>query len=77
MFFAGEPTPRARWLSEITREAMLEGIKQCGPGVPINAIGKVSSLVMRSLNKIKTFTGWQLLLNLVSCDHGNCFLNHA
>lgn len=40
MFFAGEPTPRARWLSEITREAMLEGIKQCGPGVPINAIGK-------------------------------------
>jgi len=41
MFFAGEPTPRARWLSEVTKEAMLEGIKQCGPGVQINAVGKV------------------------------------
>lgn len=43
MFFAGQPTDRARWLCDINREAMHEGIKQCGPGVPVSAIGKVKS----------------------------------
>ena len=41
MFFAGKPSDRARWLCDVNREALYEGIKQCGPGVPINAIGKV------------------------------------
>lgn len=41
MFFAGKPSDRARWLCDVNREALYEGIKQCGPDVPINAIGKV------------------------------------
>ena len=41
MFFAGEVSKRARWLCDMTKEAMYEGIKQCGPGVPVNAVGKV------------------------------------
>lgn len=41
MFFAGKPSDRARWLCEVNREALYEGIKQCGPGVPVNAIGRV------------------------------------
>ena len=41
MFYVGQPSDRAKWLCEITREAMYEGIKQCGPGAPVSGIGKV------------------------------------
>ena len=44
MFFAGKPSDRAQWLCDVTKEALYEGIKQCGPGVPINAIGKACPL---------------------------------
>lgn len=37
----GEVSPEARQLCEVTRKALEEAIKICGPGVPYNKIGKV------------------------------------
>jgi methionyl aminopeptidase len=40
-YFAGEPAPEVRALSEHTREAMLRGVRAIKPGRPINVIGRV------------------------------------
>jgi methionyl aminopeptidase len=40
-FFAGEPRPELRALSENTREAMLRGIRAIRPGRPVSVIGRV------------------------------------
>ena len=53
MFSAGKPSDRAQWLCDVNREALYEGIKQCGPGVPINAIGKVRSPVGEYLCRLQ------------------------
>lgn len=38
---AGNVSPEARQLCEVTRKALDEAIKICAPGVPYNKIGKV------------------------------------
>lgn len=45
MFVAGETSDQAKWLCDINKEALDEAIKECGPGVPVNIIGKVSFLI--------------------------------
>lgn len=39
MFLVGAVDPAARRLVEVTRQALDEAIKVCGPGVPLKAIG--------------------------------------
>ena len=41
MFYVGSVSPEAKALCETTCAAMHKGIEACGPGVPINAIGRV------------------------------------
>lgn len=46
MFYVGNVDKKAQQLCEVTQFAMESAIAECGPGVPIRHIGKVSALVL-------------------------------
>jgi methionyl aminopeptidase len=58
-FFAGEPAPEVRDLSERTREAMLRGIAAVRPGRPISVIGRVIESYARRFGYgvVRDYTG--------------------
>ncbi|WP_347343709.1 type I methionyl aminopeptidase [Jatrophihabitans telluris] len=58
-FFAGEPSPELRLLSERTHEAMMRGIKAARPGRPVNVIGRVIESYAKRFGYgvIRDFTG--------------------
>ena len=41
MFMVGDVSKKAQDLCQVTKHALDEAIKVCGPGVPIKEIGKV------------------------------------
>jgi methionyl aminopeptidase len=58
-FFAGEPAPEVRDLSERTREAMLRGIAAVRPGRQISVIGRVIEAYARRFGYgvVRDYTG--------------------
>ena len=41
MFMVGNVSDKAQHLCKVTKQALDEAVKICGPGVPIREIGKV------------------------------------
>ncbi|KAK9816808.1 hypothetical protein WJX72_005301 [[Myrmecia] bisecta] len=46
-FFCGEVSPEAKWLVEANKQALEAAIKECGPGVRFQRIGKVCSTIAK------------------------------
>lgn len=65
-FIAGEGTPESRQLVEVTREAMMRGIKAAKPGRQVNVIGRV-------IEKYATRFGYQSVRNYTGHGVGPAF----